>query len=108
MSAGKSTSAGASRVWVITVAAAVVGVALLLIPPRYSSEATDTAFWCGSPLFFDEDSVSRKLQDDGKGREIAGGYADECHERVTKRVTYAVLVGLVGIGTLGVAARRQR
>lgn len=96
-----------NRAGLIALAAVLVGVLLLIIPPNYSSDVNRMDLSCGMPLFFDEDVVTRAAREHRAGNDTARLIGAECHERVTGRIAGAVLAGLVGVGTLGIAHLAQ-
>lgn len=97
------SGARGNRAGLIALAAVLIGVLLLIIPPNYSSEVNRMDLSCGVPLFFDEDVVTREAREHRVGTDTARLIGAECHERVTGRIAGAVLAGLAGVGTLGVA-----
>ncbi|GAB3755146.1 hypothetical protein [Microlunatus parietis] len=90
-----------SRAGLIVLAAALIGLFLLIIPPTYSSDVNRMELSCGVPLLFDEDVVTRAARQHRAGTDTARLIGAECHERVTGRISGAVLAGLVAVGTLG-------
>jgi hypothetical protein len=77
------SGARGNRAGLIALAAVLIGVLLLIIPPNYSSEVNRMDLSCGVPLFFDEDVVTREAREHRVGTDTARLIGAECHERVT-------------------------
>ncbi|MFC7625091.1 hypothetical protein [Microlunatus sp. GCM10028923] len=91
----------------VVLAAVLIGLLLLIIPPIYSSDVNRVDLSCGVPLLFNEDDASREARRQDVPGETALLIGAECHERVTGRIAGAVLAGLVAVGTLGITNLTQ-